>query len=157
MTTPVFEKCDEMKALVKKLLSERSDLFAKVSEETIDCVLRTDKPAPASSKDTLKIKGIRGPLTALTNTRYIIHGYASVWDTIPSDKQIAYIAFMLKHIASPTEEEKAKLIEKGETWEWGKIEKPDFTSFKSFARVYGIDWETETKVPNPLTDTSIVI
>lgn len=157
MADQVFEVNDKMKEIVKRLCDERADLFPQVDPVMIECALRTDKAAPESCADVLKIKGIRGPLNCLTDKRYLIFGYQSLWDVIPDDKRIAYIAFALKHVRVPTTEELNKLAEKGLHWEWGKLDKPDFTSFKSFARVFGVDWEDSEEIPNILSDTDVVI
>lgn len=157
MAEQVFETNDEMKEIVHRLCDERADLFPKVQPVMIECALRTDKPAPASSKGVLKIKGIRGPLTALTDKRYLIFGYESEWKILSREKKIAHLAYALKHVSVPSDQEEQKLAEKGKKWEWGKLERPDFTSFKTFARVFGVDWEDNPEIPNILEDDAVVI
>lgn len=157
MPEQVFETNEEMSELVQRLCDERTDLFPKVQPVMIACALRIDKPAPANAKGILKIKGIRGPLTALTDKRYLIYGYQSQWQILSREQKIAHLAFALKHVSVPSDDEEAKLTSKGKKWEWGKLEKPDFLSFKSFARVLGVDWEENPELPNLLEDVAVVV
>lgn len=157
MGAPIFEKSEEIIEIVKQLVNSRNDLFDHVDPLMINAVLRTDKDAPASQKIHLKIKGIRGPVSALTDKKYVIFGYESDWARLTQSKKIACVAFCLKQIDYPTQDELNKLADKGEQYEWGKTVKPDVQSFKSFINGLGTNWEDEREVPNILEDNKVVV
>jgi hypothetical protein len=143
MGAPSFIECPDMLDAVKKLVKERSDVFNHIELDMIECLVRDDKPAPAKQKGILKIKGIRGPIAALTDKKYIIYGYKSQWDVLPPEKRYAHVANQLIRIEYPSREELNELAEKGEAYEWGKLKKPDINDFKSFVRGLGLDWDED--------------
>lgn len=154
--TAFFETCDEMQEIVKRLTNERSDIFGFIEPDKIICGLRTDKEAPESQKWTLKIEGIRNQRTLLTDKKYIIHGYASVWDRLDQSHKIAHIANMLLRIEYPTAELLSELAQKGKDFEWGKVKQPDLKDLKKFVKVFGVDWDEES-VPNILEEKELAI
>lgn len=155
MGSPIYEKSEEMIEIVKDILKERNDLFPYIYPEMIQCGVRVDKIAPANQKKILQIKGVRGPLSLMTDVKYVIYGYDSMWSSLSREKKVVYVANMLKRIKFPTETELKELAEKGEDFEWGKLESPDMMDFKSFIKALGIDWdENSTEVPDIL-DKSI--
>lgn len=166
MGAPIYDYNKEIMEIAKTLLEERKDIFGDLSQsqnfwiEMITCALRSDKPAPKKQKWTLKIEGVRGAKTVLNNdVKYLIHGYQSMWDSLPEEKKIAHVANMLIRIDFPTEDELQRLAKKGDDFEWGKLRKPDIQDFKSFltAPGLGIDWaEEETKVTNIIEDKTVL-
>jgi hypothetical protein len=160
MGAPIYESNNEIMKIAKTLLEKRDDIFCDLKKnfwpEMLACGLRVDKPAPKKQKSVLKIEGIRGSKTLLNkDVKYLIHGYASMWDSLSEEKKIAYVANMLIRIEFPTEDELQKLSKKGQDYEWGKLRKPDIQDFRSFLASpgLGIDWaEEETKVSNLIED-----
>ena len=153
-----YEIDSDMKEIVEELVEKRGDLFSHVDPEMIECAVRTDKVAPANNKEVLKIKGIRGPQSVLTNKRYIIFGYASQWAILSPEKRKAWMANMIMRIDFPSPEENMKLAEKGQEYEWGKLRKPDLNNFKSFVSAVGINWDEDgSSVPDITVDKKIVI
>lgn len=156
--TILFEISDEMKDMVSNLVKNRSDIFNYIETDIIECALRIDKPAPASQKNALKIKGIRGVDTLLTEKRYVIYGYASSWNALPDEKKYAYLANMLIRVDAASPEEIKTLAEDGKEFEWGKLRKPDMNDFKNFVRALGIDWNEDGVVlGNIVKDKTIKI
>jgi len=163
MGCPIFEKSNEIKDLIDKILEERDDLFADLKQHfwsgMVSCGLRTDKDAPKKQKWTLKIEGIRGPKTLLdVDKKYIIWGYRSVWSKCPIEKKIAHVMNMLIRIEYPTPDELQKLADKGEEYEMGKLRRPDVQDFRTFLVALGIDWSDDSSlVPSMIDDKTISI
>ena len=165
MAAPMYEKSEEIKEIITLLLEEREDIFGDLKEnvwpEMIICALRTDKIAPKRQRVVLKIEGIRGAKTVLNqDIKYLIHGYKSKWDEINREKKIAHVANMLVRIDFPTKDEKNKLAEKGEDYEFGKLRKPDIQDFRSFlmAPGLGVDWADEhTDIENLVDNKEVLI
>lgn len=146
---PIYSPSKEIDQIVLNLVTKRDDLFGGVEADMIVSGLRVDKPAPAKQKDVLKIEGIRGSKTLLTEKKYLIHGYASMWSKLNMEKKVAHVANMLKRIAVPTNEELAKLAEKSQDFEWGKLRKPDVTDWRTFIQELGVGWaDDDTEIPN---------
>jgi len=162
MGAPLYEPCEEMLEIIKNLMTEREDLFGDMSKfiwyEMFECGLRTDKMAPEKQSWTIKIEGIRGAKTLLTDKKFLIHGYKDRWDACSPEKKIALIANMLKRVAYPTLEEVNELAEKGQDFEYGKTIKPDIQDFSSFLSALGIGWDAEGHdVPNLTQDKTVNI
>jgi len=144
--------------IAKELIEKRSDLFPNLNTDLIICGLRVDKEAPERQKGILKIDGVRGHRTLLSEKKYIIYGYKSTWDELSKEKKIAHVASMLKCMDVPTPEELAELISEGENFEYGKIQRPDISDWKTFIEKFGTDWPEEyIEVPNIIEDKSIKI
>lgn len=157
-TAPQFQESNEMMIIVKTLVNKRSDIFPNLDTDLIICGLRTDKEAPPNQKAVLKIDGVRGHRTLLSQKRYIIYGYESMWEDLPEEKKVAHIANMLKCIEAPTQEEMTEMIAEGENFEHGKIKKPDISDWKTFINNLGIDWsDEEVKVPNIIEDNTVIV
>ena len=163
MPAQLYNKSEEMKDIIKKLFEKRKDLFGEMQEfiypEMISCVLRVDKIAPSQNKEVLKIKGITGVVSAITEIKYIIYGFESSWERCTYECKVAYVANMLRRIKYPTQDEINKLSEKGLDYEYGKTEKPDIHDFKKFIDAFGSGWSAGDidNVPNLLEDTTINI
>jgi len=154
----IYEESSDMMEIVEELVEKRTDLFSHVEPSMVACAVRIDKIAPVNNKEILKIKGIRGPQSILTEKRYIIFGYSSQWATLSPEKRNAWVANMIMRIDSPTPEENQKLAEKGAEYEWGKLRKPDLNNFKSFIEAVGINWDEDgSTVPDIAEDRKIVI
>jgi len=162
MTAPIYDACDEMHEIIKKLMDEREDLFGEMKStvwpEMFACGLREDKGAPENQTWTIKIEGIRGAKTLLTDKKYIIHGYKDRWDACSPEKKTALIANMLKRVKYPTLDEVAELNEKGKDFEFGKTIKPDIQDFSSFLDALGVGWEAEgSTIPNIASDKTVYV
>jgi len=157
-SAPSFEESTEMMEIVKALISQRADIFPNIDVNLILCGVRTDKEAPTQQKTVLKIDGIRGHRTLLSEKRYIIYGYQSMWDELSEEKKVAHIANMLKCIEAPTPEEIAELMVEGENFEHGKLKKPDIVDWRTFINNLSIDWsDEEVSIPNIIKDTTVKI
>lgn len=158
MGTPIYERSNSMINIAKRLINERSDLFGKIEIDMIECGLRTDKAAPPKQKAALKIEGIKGTKTLLTDKRYLITGYASIWSELTESQKVAHMANMLIRITVPTDDDLRKCAEKGEDYEHGKINQPDIKDYKKFLAAVGLNWDAvETDPPNLLDDKTIVM
>jgi len=163
MSAPIYDKSDEMKDIIKELYEKRKDLFGEMQKfifpEMIECVLRSDKQAPKGNKEILKIKGIKGPVAAITPVKYVIYGYFDAWASCNVESKIAHVANMLRRIKFPSQEEIDDLSKKGMDYEYGKIEKPDIFDFKAFIDAFGTSWSAGDKlvIPNLLDDINIKI
>ena len=161
---PQFEKSQEIEDIVISLMEGRADLFGGLFQfifpEMITCGIRIDKPAPPNQKWILKIVGVKGQFTLLTDKKYIIYGYQTSWDKLSYEKKVAHVASMLKHIDYPTEEEMNALAEKGKDYQYGKLRKPDITDWRTFlvAPGFGVGWEEEgNTIPNLLEKKEVLI
>jgi len=149
MGNPEFVISNEIHDIIKNLKNQREDLFWYVIPDVIECALRVDKEAPDSQKKILKIEGIRGQKTILTDKKYLIYGYQDLWDSCSPEQKIALVANMLKRIDYPSPEELEALAKKGDTYEMGKIRKPDIEDFSSFIKTLGADWDKYgSQIPN---------
>ena len=162
MAEQIFEESREMMDIVLKLKEERFDLFGSlfstVQESMIACAVRVDKAASSSCNEVLKIKGVKGPLTVISNgKRYLLYGYKTKWDDCSPNQKIAWIANMLCRIDFPTEEEIRDLMEKNEDFEFGKIKKPDVNDFRLFLKneSLGLDWADKDDIGNLIEDKNI--
>ena len=156
MGNPVFEQCDEITEIIQSFKEKRpelfGDLFNFIDEKMFVCGMRTDKDCPKKQKWTIKIRGIRGPNTLMTPRKYLIYGYSNRWEALKEEKKIAHVAYVLRQIDYPTEDELIALEEKGEEYEYGKLVKPDLEDFKSFSENLGVNWKEDwCDVPNLLT------
>ena len=162
---PVYEHADDIKELIQKVLKERKDigwveeLSQIVEPEMIVCGLRTDKPAPKKQKWVIKIEGVRGSKTLLNaKAKYLIHGYVDRWDACPQEKKVAHIMHCLKKIEVPSMDDLAKLAEKNEDVEYGKLRKTDLEDFKTFVSALGLDWSEEgIDIPNLIDDKKLEV
>lgn len=162
MSAPIYEKSPEITEIIKQLSEKRADLFGElfktVFPEMIACGLRVDKECPAKQKWILKIEGIKGSKTLLTDKKYLIHGYLDKWDSCSATKKIAIVANMLRRIDYPTQEEVSELAQKGKDFEYGKLIKPEIQDFAVFLKALGVEWTDEDKdVPDITTDKSIKV
>ena len=154
----MFEQASDMMEIVEELVEKRTDLFSHVEPVMIECAVRVDKIAPTNNKEVLKIKGIRGPQTVLTDKKYLIFGYSSQWNVLSPAKRKAWLANMIMRIDFPSLEEFKTLAEKGTEYEWGKLRKPDLNNFKSFIEAVGMDWDEDgSEVPDIIEDKKIMI
>lgn len=158
---PMFEVSDEIIDMIKVLFAEREDLFADMKEfvfpEMFAAGLRTDKQAPAKQKSTLKVEGIKGSKTILTDKKWLISGFKDKWDSCSKEKKFAIVANMLRRVAYPTKDEINKLAEKGQDYEYGKLVKPDIEDFSMFLKTFGVNWNDQSVLPNISTDKSIEV
>ena len=163
MSAPLYEKSEEMKNIIEELYEKRKDLFGEMQNfifpEMIQCVLRTDKQAPKGNKYILKIKGITGPVAAITPIKYVIFGYFDAWHSCNFESKVAHMANMLRRIKYPSQEELDDLAKKGMDYEYGKTEKPDISDFKTFIDAFGTAWSAGDKVAiqNLLDDVNIKV
>lgn len=158
----MFVQAKEIEQIILDLMENRQDLFGElfkfVYPEMIVCGLRVDKSPPKSQKWTLKIEGIRGTKTLLTDKKYIIHGYDAKWNECSYEKKVAHVARCLRSIDFPTEDEVNELASKGKEYEIGKIVKPDVEDFKSFLTTLGVDWsDNKSSIPNIMEDKKIFV
>jgi len=162
MASPIYDNCAEMHEIVCDLKEQRTDLFSDLfqylSSDDIACGLRSDKSAPESQRWIIKIEGIKGAKTLLTNKKYLIHGYEDSWENCSRPQKVALIANMLRRIKYPTKEEVLKLQEKGKTFEFGKLVKPDIEDFSNFLANLGIEWSQEgADVPDLLETKTLSV
>jgi hypothetical protein len=158
MGAPIFEKCQEMLDIINDFQTKRpelfGDLFKYVYVGMFACGLRVDKFAPAKQKFPLKIEGVKGSKILLNDEKkYLITGYKDSWDNLNPEQKIAIMANMLKRVAFPSQEELEKLNDKGQDYEYGKLNTPDLVDFETFIKVIGLGWNKPGKIiPNILEE-----
>jgi hypothetical protein len=162
MSAPLFERTTEITDMIKLLMDKREDLFGDMKQyvynEMFVAGLRCDKEAPKKQKNILKIEGIRGSRTLLSDAKWLITGFKSKWNSCSYEQKLAAVANILRRVEYPTQEEVEKLEEKGKDYEYGKTRKPDVEEWKSFIEGLGVDWNVQGKIiPDIVKDDKIEV
>lgn len=152
---PIFDESEDMMDLVKRLIDERKDIFGEVNPDMIVCGLRVDKPAPEKAKNELKIEGVRGSRTLLSEKKYIFSTWQTIWDEWTEDQKFIQIAHALFAIKTPTKEELRDCQEKGYDFEYGKVKAPDMKDYKVFVQKFGVNWDNPPAGQPNIIDSSI--
>lgn len=157
MGAPNYDKCDEIIEIIEQFQKDKplefGELFDYVYPEMFVAGLRTDKEAPKKQKWVIKIEGIKGSKTLLTDKKYLIHGYSSAWNACSHEQKVGHIYQILLRIAYPSKDEINALAEKGQDYEYGKLIKPDIEDFRRVIKKLGVDWSQPGQViPNLLEE-----